>query len=87
MESNEIASKVRQFVRQHYGISENDSEFTDDVNLFDYGYVDSFGAVELYGFVEKEFSVRVSEAEFVTVSLNSIREISTFVAQRKQEER
>lgn len=85
MQISEIASSLRHFVRERYGISESDREFSDDVNLFNYGYVDSFGAVDLYAFVEKEFSVGISEVDLVTAPLNTIREISAFVAQRQKE--
>ena len=87
MESDGISVRLREFVRHHCDISEDDHEFTDDVNLFDYGYVDSFSAVEIYAFVEKEFAISVSDAEFATIPLNTIREISTFLAQRRKEER
>lgn len=85
MEINEIETRLRRFVRQHYSVPETDREFSDTVNLFNYGYVDSFGAVDLYAFVEKEFSVSISEADLVTMPLNTIHEISTFVAQQQTE--
>jgi D-alanine--poly(phosphoribitol) ligase subunit 2 len=86
MEINETVSRLRGFIRQRFGIPESDPEFTDDVDLFNYGYVDSFGAVDLNAFIEEEFSLRLSEADLVTVPLNTIREISTFVARRQKGE-
>jgi methoxymalonate biosynthesis acyl carrier protein len=86
MEAKEIEAQLRRFVRQRYGVPESDGEFSDTVNLFNYGYVDSFGAVDLYTFVQKEFSVGISEADRSTAPLNTIREISAFVAHRRKEE-
>jgi len=85
METSQIALRLRSFIRNRFGIAETDAEFTDDVNLFNYGYVDSFGAVELYAYVEKEFSLHFSESDLVTAPLNTIREISLFIASRQKE--
>lgn len=84
MDINEVGSKLRTFIRHHYGISEGDHEFNDEVNLFNYGYIDSFGAVELYEFVAKEFSVSITDSHLMSVPLNTIREISTFVVEQQK---
>jgi methoxymalonate biosynthesis acyl carrier protein len=83
MNINEIMSKLRSYIRERFKVPENDPEFTDDVHLFDYGYVDSFGAVELTTFVEKRFSTEIRQTDLVAYPLNTIREIATFVMKRK----
>jgi len=50
--------------------------------LFNYGYIDSIGAVELTGFVERQFGVVFADADWINFPLSSIREISMFVAKR-----
>jgi methoxymalonate biosynthesis acyl carrier protein len=87
MHTEEIASELRRFVRQQFSIPEDDSDFSDDINLFNYGYVDSIGAVELTGFVERQFGVRFTDSDWINSPLSSIREISTFVAKRLQGEK
>ena len=47
MEPDKIMSALRSFIRQRFNVPEGDADFTDDVHLFDYGYIDSFGAIEL----------------------------------------
>lgn len=85
MKASEIEGRLRRFIQEHYSVPESDGEFTDEVNLFNYGYIDSFGAVDLYAFVEKEFSVHINETDLVTIPLNTIREIAAFVARRHEE--
>ncbi len=68
---------------QRFKVPEGDPDFNDDVHLFDYGYVDSFGAVELTTFVEKEFGTKITERDLVAFPLNTVREIATFVSNRK----
>jgi methoxymalonate biosynthesis acyl carrier protein len=86
METNEIASRLRTFIRDRFEIPEGDVQFTDDVDLFNYGYIDSFGAVDLHAFIENEFSLRLTAPDLVTFPLNTIREISAFLARREKGE-
>lgn len=81
--TQDIAKQIRDFLIDRFDIPEGDADFNDDVHLFDYGYVDSFGAVELTEFVEKTFSIEVKDADFIVHPLNTVTEISTFVAQRQ----
>lgn len=83
MEIDEINRHLRIFIRQHYQVPETDHEFTDDVHLFDYGYIDSFGAVELIAFVETTFAIKVQQSDLVAYPLNTIREIANFVVRRQ----
>jgi D-alanine--poly(phosphoribitol) ligase subunit 2 len=87
MHTEEIASELRRFVQQQFSIPEDDSDFSDDIGLFSYGYIDSLGAVELTGFVERQFRVGFTDSDWINFPLSSIREISTFVAKRLEEEK
>jgi methoxymalonate biosynthesis acyl carrier protein len=86
MEVEEIAKALRGYIMQRYAIPTGDAEFTDDVHLFDYGYVDSFGAVDLVSFVEQTFGVRVSQSDMIAYPMNTINEIATFASLRQKGE-
>jgi D-alanine--poly(phosphoribitol) ligase subunit 2 len=86
METHEIMSELRQFIRQQFGIPENDPDFNDNVDLFNYGYIDSFGAVELTSFMESKFSTTVAESDWATLPLSTIQEISSFISKRQKGE-
>ena len=83
MEGTQIADQLRSFVQQRFNVSEADADFSDDVHLFDYGYVDSFGAVELNSYVEKTFAIKVAPSDLIAFPLNTISEIATFIAKRQ----
>jgi methoxymalonate biosynthesis acyl carrier protein len=83
---DEISGRLRAFIVERFEISAVDPDFTDDIHLFDFGYVDSFGAVDLTRFVESTFGVEVSTSDMVAYPLNTIREIANFVARRQQGE-
>jgi methoxymalonate biosynthesis acyl carrier protein len=86
MENHEITSQLRQFIREQFGVPENDPDFNDNVDLFNYGYIDSFGAVELTNFMENTFSMRIADSDWVAFPLNTIEEISTFISKRQKGE-
>lgn len=85
METSEIAARLRAFIRKQFGVPESDPDFNDDVDLFNYGYVDSFGAVELAGFIEKSFSIKFTDSDWADHPLNTINQLSAFVARRQKE--
>ena len=86
METEEIADRLRHFIRTEFGVPADDGEFNDDVDLYNYGYVDSFGGVTLHGFVEREFKIELSESDLLDAPLSTIRGISSFVAKRRRGE-
>ena len=86
MEIQKIIFELRKFIKDQFKVSDTDPDFNEDVHLFDYGYVDSFGAVNLIAFVEKTFSIMISEADLIVYPLNTIRDIAHFVIKRKKGE-
>jgi acyl carrier protein len=86
MELNDIINDLRGFIRENFKVPANDPDFTDDVHLFDYGYIDSFGAVDLTTFVQSHFGVAVKDSDLIAYPLNTIRQIAEFVMKRKKGE-
>lgn len=86
MQTAEIASGIRTYICGRFNVPVDDSDFTEDVHLFDYGYVDSFGAVDLTLFVETTFDVKISASDMVVYPLNTINEIADFVMKRRGRE-
>ena len=83
LQTDQVVAELRTFIRANFKVPDSDRDFTDEVHLFDYGYIDSFGAVELTSFLEQAFSVKVTDSDLITFPLNSISEISTFIVKRK----
>jgi methoxymalonate biosynthesis acyl carrier protein len=86
MDNTHIAAEIRDFIRRQFNVPDNDPDFNDDVHLFDYGYVDSFGAVSLTTFVETTFSIKIDQADMIVFPLNTVNEIATFAAKRQKGE-
>ena len=57
----------------------DDPDFTDEVNLFDFGFVDSLGATEILLYMEQQFGVEITQKDITMYSMNSINEIAAVV--------
>ena len=73
MNAADAAARIEAFVRGNFTVDESDSRFGRDVDLFEEGYVDSIGLIELLAFIEEEFRLDVPDeelasAEFTTIS-------------------
>jgi acyl carrier protein len=86
MEIEGVKQGLRAHIVAKYKIAPDDADFTDDVHLFDYGYIDSFGAVDLINHVQTTYGIEISQADLTAYPLNTVNEISTFVVLRKQGE-
>lgn len=56
------AARLEGFIRQHFQVPSDDEQFTRRVHLWEEGYADSIGAVELVAFMEETFAVTIPEA-------------------------
>jgi len=81
----DVAKKLDTHIREMANVDANSPDLNDDTHIFDYGFVDSFGAVALVEFVERTFSIKVTDKDLVTRPLNTIREIATLVLERQAE--
>ena len=78
-----VLDEIDTFVRSRFGVAPDDPDFTRDVHLFDYGYIDSFGAQQLIEHLESTYSIRITDQDLVKYPLNTLQEISQFVVGRR----
>ncbi len=78
MKMEEIKSKISEFIREKFEIGD-DPDFTDDVHLFNEGFVDSFGAVEIIHFVEETFGIQITQRDITLYPMNTVNEIAAVV--------
>jgi acyl carrier protein len=78
---NEVAASLEGFVRAHFGVSPSDPGFDRVADLFDRGYVDSVGVVELLEFVHERFQVSIPDEMLFSDSFSNIDGIAAIVAQ------
>jgi len=78
---NEIEKTLYDFVKEQFDVGD-DPEFTADVDLFGYGFVDSMGAFEIIGFTETTWKIEIDQRDLVLYPMNSISEIAAVVARK-----
>lgn len=78
---NDIEKAIFDFINEHFGI-EDDPDFTPEVNLFDYGFVDSLGATEILLFVEQNWNLEITQADLTLYPMNSVQEIAAVVREK-----
>ena len=83
MNLQEITDTLYQFVKEKFNIGE-DPDYTAQVNLFDYGFIDSLEATEILAYVEERFQVEITQRDIVLSPMNSVAEIAAVVAGKLQ---
>jgi acyl carrier protein len=78
----ETESTVEEFIRTRFRVRPDDDFFTRDVNLWDAGYVDSAGAVEMIAYLERTFAVTLPEEVLFDPDFTHIRGIARLIARR-----
>jgi acyl carrier protein len=76
----EVASQVERFIRNRFRVKPDDRHFTPDVNLWEEGYIDSTGAVEMIAFLEQTYAIRLPEEVLFDPDFTHIRGISRLVS-------
>ena len=61
MTAADIALNIEQFLREAFGIAEDDPGFDRSVDLFEAGYVDSVGLVETLAYITATFGINIPD--------------------------
>lgn len=77
----DVRGQIREFVLSNFYVPAGDV-LTDEASLFDGGYVDSTGVLELIAFIESRFGITVADAETVPENLDSIARVARFVERK-----
>jgi acyl carrier protein len=78
---HEIAGVIETFIRRQFRIvsSDDGAPFSRDAHLFESGYVDSAGVVELIVFVESTFDVKLEDEHVFSEQFTTVNGISDIV--------
>ena len=74
-----VADTLETFIREQFHVPLNDLAFTRDVHLFEEGFVDSVGFVELLAFIESTFRTRLDDGDLFSEDFRTINGISGVV--------
>lgn len=80
--ANAIADQVEEFVRTVGHVAPDDPQFSQDVELFDAGYLDSLGVVRLILFIESTFNVTLDDGILLDKRFTTIAGIGELLSQQ-----
>ena len=78
-----IEEEIHNYIVETFNI-EADEDFTQDVNLFDYGYVDSLDAMTILAYLESNFGINISQRDLMLYPMNSINDLVAVVKIKKE---
>ena len=78
---NTIEDTIKQYLVDQL-LVDFDADVTSDSNLFKLGLIDSFGYIELVGFLESEFDIKFTNDELSSSGLVSLSAIGVSVAEK-----
>ena len=70
---------IREFLASNYFLGDDPSELSGSASLIEAGLIDSTGVLELVGFLEERFGLRITNEELLPENLDSIDNIVAFV--------
>lgn len=80
----QLEQELRHFVVENFLFGQDDESLSADDSFIDKGIVDSTGVLELIGFLETRYGIKVEDDELVPANLDTLNRLSAFV-QRKRD--
>jgi acyl carrier protein len=79
----DVAAAVEEFARREFSIKPSDRRFDRKVDLFEDGYVDSIGVIELIQFLERTFAIEIPEEDLFSPEFTTIDGIARIVTRNR----
>ncbi len=80
--AEDIRSSLRAFISSSTLPLSHVPSFADSDSFLEKGILDSTGVLEVVGYIEKEYGIRVEADEIVPDNLDSIDQLTTFVERK-----
>ena len=81
MNIEEIIQTLEDYIREQFEIG-NDPDYNSEVDLFEYGFLDSMGAMEVIAYIEEESSIEITQKDVVLYPMNTIAEIAEVIVNK-----
>jgi len=76
-----LASELDAFIRERFRVAPDDALFHRDTNVWEEGYVDSAGVVEVFAFLEAKVGDRLPEELLFNPDFVTVRGMARLVAE------
>jgi acyl carrier protein len=80
----DIRGEIKEFIVDNFMIGRNPSELADSDSLLDKGIIDSTGVLELVGYIEENYGIKIEDEELVPENLDSVNNLVKYIQKKKQ---
>jgi acyl carrier protein len=78
-----VETDIRTFLSEVFFLGDDPADLPASSSLIESGIIDSTGVMELVGFLEDHYSIRIQDAELAPENLDSIDSIVNFVGRKR----
>ena len=82
--SQPVERDLRAFLAANYFLGDDPSQLAASSSLIEAGLIDSTGVLELVGYLEEQFGIRITNEELLPENLDSIENIVGFVERKRE---
>jgi acyl carrier protein len=83
MQHAPMEQRIREFLATNFFLGDDPSALEGSTSLIEAGVIDSTGVLELVGFLEEAFDIRIDDEDLVPENLDSIDNIVRFVERKR----
>jgi len=76
-----LRDQIRKFILENF-ILENPEDLVDDESMLEKGIIDSTGVLELVGFIESTYQIKVEDEELIPENLDSVKNIVGYLERK-----
>ena len=74
-----VHDEIRQFIIDNFLMGQDSDNLKDDSSFLEEGVIDSTGVLELVGFLEENYEIKVEDEELIPENLDSIQNICAYL--------
>jgi acyl carrier protein len=78
-----VENAIRGFLATNFFLADDPADLSSSDSLIEAGLIDSTGVLELVGFLEERFDIRITNEELLPDNLDSIDNIVGFVERKR----
>lgn len=81
LDAGAIATELEQFIRTRFEVADDDPDFGPEVDVWEEGYVDSAGVIEVVSHLEELWGVKIPEETLFDPRFTTIRGMSEVIVE------
>jgi len=80
-----VQHEIRQFIIDNFLMGQDSDDLKDDSSFLEEGVIDSTGVLELVGFLEENYNIKVEDEELIPENLDSIKNICAYIKLKRSD--